>query len=301
MIHLHVDKALVYFDCESEFSATSHLHIHSAPVYSNIIPVSFVSKRWTHFVSVSSQGVYDLAPFFEHFKLKIMAVSFKLHLFKVAFSLWNWRTNTSQSLWTVDNWCRSHCWCLFVDLKVEVTRLWRRLAASQPLCALFSLRGLFFFFFLHITSDRKVLGAAQFWDSVFTGGAQFAHRWNSNRKPNKSWHIWTLVVFNSLFPCTADKWPVHTVGVFYYSGRVKLQAAGTRLPRMCFKWAIIIHVDTISNDIGFHLCVFWWLLLWLYGGEKWAYQFNQLPHAEKKRWRRARWWTIFVILSTITA
>lgn len=146
MIHLCVDKALVYFDCESEFSASSHLHIHSASVNSNIIPV-FVSKHWTHFVSVSSQDVYDLASFFEHFKLKIMAISFKLHLFKVAFSLWNWRTNMSQSVWTVDNWCQSHCWCLFVDLKVEVTQLWRRLPASQPLCALFSLRGLYFFFF----------------------------------------------------------------------------------------------------------------------------------------------------------
>lgn len=150
MIHLRVDKALVYFHCESEFSATSHLHIHSASVYSNIIPV-FVSKRWTHFVSVSSRGVYDLASFFEHFKLKIMAVSFKLHLFKGAFSLWNWRTNT---LHTLDNWCRSHCWCLFVDLKVEVTLLWRRLPASQPLCAPFSLRGLFWGFFSFYISHQ---------------------------------------------------------------------------------------------------------------------------------------------------
>lgn len=143
MIHFCVDKALVYF--EFEFSATSHLHIYSASVYSNIILV-FVSKCWTHFMSVSSWGVYDLASFFEHFKLKIMAVSFKLHLFKVAFSLWNWKTNTLQFLWTEDNWCRSHCWCMFVDLKVEVTRLWRRLPASQPLCAQCSLRGLLFFF-----------------------------------------------------------------------------------------------------------------------------------------------------------
>lgn len=83
--------------------------------------------------------------------------------------------------------------------------------------------------------------------------------------------------------------------------RDQLQAAGTRLPRMCFKWAIIIHVDTISNDIGFNLCVFWWLLLWLYGRKKWAYQFNQLPYAgKKKRWRRAQWRTIFVSLSKVT-
>lgn len=230
MIHFCVDKALVYFDCEFEFSATSHLHIYSASVYSNIILV-FVSKCWTHFMSVSSWGVYDLASFFEHFKLKIMAVSFKLHLFKVAFSLWNWKTNTSQFLWTVDNWCRSHCWCMFVDLKVEVTRLWRRLPASQPLCAQCSLRGLlFFFFFLRITSDWKVLRAAKFWDSVFTGGAQFAHRWDSNRKPNKSWHIWTLVAFNSLFTSTEDKWPGHTVGMLYYSGIVKQKETSYRLP-----------------------------------------------------------------------
>lgn len=35
-------------------------------------------------------------------------------------------------------------------------------------------------------------------ESVCTGTAPFAHRWDSNGNSNKTWHIWTLVAFTSL-------------------------------------------------------------------------------------------------------
>lgn len=101
-------------------------------------------------------------------------------------------------------------------------------------------------------------------ESVCTGTAPFAHRWDSNGNSNKSWHIWTLVAFNSLQLHWGQMAWTHpgSVLLLWWGKKTKKNKERDRETSctVCFRWNIIIHEDENWNDISFHLCVFWgWL------------------------------------------